>query len=42
METVGQLVDWLEEDLPGRFDEMLDYIVPRLPEHERKENDHDE
>ena len=25
------LADWLEGDLPSRFDEMLDFILPRLP-----------
>ena len=42
MDSVGKLADWLEEDLPGRFGEMLDFILPRLPEHEKEENDHDQ
>ena len=29
-----QLPDWLEEDLPGRFAEMLDFILGRLPNQE--------
>jgi hypothetical protein len=38
------LADWLEEDLPGRFAELLDFILPRLPEpdnQEQEENDDD-
>ena len=42
MESVSQLVDRLEEDLPGRFEEMLDFVLPRLPAHEHEEKDHDE
>jgi len=42
MESVSQLADWLEDDLPGRFDEMLDFVLPRLPEHGQEEKDHDE
>ena len=34
MDSVGQLADWLEEDLPGRFAQMLDFILERLPEQE--------
>ena len=44
MDSVCKLTDWLEEDLPGRFAEMLDFILPRLPNqtHEKEENDHDQ
>jgi len=44
MDSVCKLADWLEEDLPGRFAEMLDTILPRVPEQEqRKEDDgHDD
>ena len=38
------LANWLEEDLPGRIAQMLDFILPRLPEHdkqEQEENDDD-
>ncbi len=38
------LANWLEEDLPSRFAEMLDFILPRLPEpdkQEQEENDDD-
>ena len=31
MDSVCTLADWLEEDLPGRFAEMLDTVLPRLP-----------
>ena len=31
MDAVGRLTDWLEEDLPSRFAEMLDFILGRLP-----------
>ena len=44
MDSVCKLADWLEEDLPGRFAEMLDFVLPLLPEqqHEQEENDHDQ
>ena len=43
MDSVCQLADWLEEDLPGRFNEMLDFILPRLPEQQQEqEENHDE
>ena len=43
MDSVCKLGDWLEEDLPGRFAEMLDFVLPLLPEQqqEQEENDHD-
>ena len=43
MDSVCKLADWLEEDLPGRFAEMLDFVLPRLPsqEQEQEDNDHD-
>ena len=31
MDSVCKLGDWLEEDLPGRFAEMLDFVLERLP-----------
>ena len=43
-DSVIRLADWLEEDLPGRFAELLDFILPRLPEldnQEQEENDDD-
>ena len=42
--SVVKLADWLEEDLPSRFAEMLDFILPRLPEPtiEQEENDADD
>ena len=43
MDSVCRLSDWLEDDLPARFAEMLDFILPRLPvqEQRQEENDHD-
>ena len=32
IDSVTGLADWLEEDLAGRFAELLDFILPRLPE----------
>ena len=44
MDSVCALTDWLEEDLPARFAEMLDFILTRLPEQEQRkeEDDHDD
>ena len=44
MDAVLKLADWLEGDLPGRFAEMLDFILPRIPEPttEQEENDDDD
>ncbi len=44
MESVCKLADWLEGDLPGRFAEMLDFVLGRLPNQEQKQedNDHDD
>ena len=44
MDSVCRLTDWLEEDLPGRFAEMLDFVLPRIAEqqHEQEESDHDD
>ena len=41
MASVVKLADWLEEDLPGRFAEMLDFILPRLPEPTTEQEDSD-
>ena len=41
MDAVGKLADWLEEDLPGRFAEMLDFTLGRLTKQEQEENDDD-
>ena len=41
MDSVDKLVDWLEEDLPGRFAEMLDFILGRVPNQHTEEDDHD-
>ena len=42
MDSVGKLGDWLEEDLPGRFAEMLDFTLGRIPEQEggKEDNEH--
>ena len=46
MDSVYSLADWLEEDLPGRFAEMLDTVLPRLPELQqekgKEDKDHDD
>ena len=42
MDSVGRLADWLEDDLPGRFAEMLDFILGRLRNQEQEENDKDD
>ncbi len=42
MASVLKLADWLEGDLSGRFAEMLDFILPRLPEQQQEENDDDD
>ena len=39
MDSVSRLTGWLEEDLPVRFAEMLDFVLERLPEQEQEEND---
>ncbi len=39
IDSVTRLADWLEEDLPGRFAEMLDFTLERLPNHEKEVND---
>ena len=39
MDSVCSLADWLEGDLPGRFAEMLDAVLPRLPEQEPRKED---
>ena len=44
MDSVTTLADWLEEDLPGHFAEMLDFVLPLLPKQEQEQevNDHDQ
>ena len=42
MDAACKLSDWLEQDLPARFAEMLDFVLERLPEPEqqgREDND---
>ena len=42
MDSVNRLTDWLEEDLPGRFAEMLDGVLGRLPNQEKEANKHEQ
>ena len=44
IDSVCGLADWLEEDLPARFAEMLDTVLPLIPEQEqgKEDNDHDD
>ena len=39
MDSVCKLGDWLEEDLPGRFAEMLDFVLEREANQLKEEND---
>ena len=39
MDSVCKLGDWLEEDLPVRFAEMLEFVLERLPEQGKEDND---
>ncbi len=39
MDSVSRLTDWLEDDLPGRFAEMLDFVLERIPNREQEDND---
>ena len=41
MDSVSRLADWLEDDLPGRFAEMLDFVLERLPDQEQEDNEHE-
>ena len=43
-DSVIRLAGWLEEDLPGRYAELLDFILPRLPEtdNQDKEDNNDD
>ena len=44
MDSVFKLADWLEDDLPARFAEMLDTVLPLIPEQEQgmEDDDHDD
>ena len=42
MDSVCKLADWLEENLPGRFAEMLDFVLERLPEQQQEQEVSDE
>ena len=39
MDSVSGLTDWLEEDLPGRFAEMLTVVLARIPNGLKEKND---
>ncbi len=39
MDSVCKLAGWLEEGLPGRFAEMLDFVLGRLSEQPKEVND---
>ena len=39
IDSVSKLADWLEEDMPGHFSEMLDFVLARLAEHDKEVND---
>ena len=42
MDSVSRLTDWLEDDLPDRFAEMLDFVLARLPNQEQEEKEHEQ
>ena len=42
IDSVSKLADWLEQDLPGRFAELLDFILPRLPEPDQQQEERDD
>ena len=42
VDSVVKLADWLEEDLPGRFAELLNFILPRLPEQDQQQEENDD
>ena len=39
IDSVTSLAGWLEEDLPGRFAQMLNFILPRIPEPTTKQEE---
>ena len=41
-DSVIRLADWLEGDLPVRFAELLDFILPRLPAHEQQDQEQED
>jgi len=42
IDSVTALAGWLEEDLPGRFAQLLDFILPRIPEPTTQEEENDD
>ena len=41
IDSVNRLIGWLEGDLPGRFAEMLDVVLGRIPKQEKEENENE-
>ena len=41
MDSVSRLAGWLEDDLPGRFAGMLDFVLERLPDQEQEDNENE-
>ena len=41
MDSVNRVTGWLEGDLPGRFAEMLSFVLERLPNQEKEENENE-
>ena len=41
MDAVSRLAGWLEEDLPGRFAEMLEFVLGRLRKEGKEEKEHE-
>ena len=39
MEAVSKLTYWLEEDIPAHFAEMLEFVLERVPEQGKEDND---
>ena len=42
MDSVLKLAEWLEQDLPSRFAELLDFILPRLPQPTTQQEENDD
>ena len=42
IDAVTRLSEWLEDDLPGRFAQMLDFILPRMPEPTTQQEENDD
>ena len=42
MDSVSRLTDWLEDDLPNRFAEMLEFVLERVPDQQQDKEDNDD